>query len=71
MPTLDKDLVPSSWMTCSALDERQDLLTVQEVSAKELGLMTFAVAILMMLDWDAKRVNTNTAIVGSILNTFN
>ena len=71
MPTLDKDLVPSSWMTCSVLEQRQDLLTVQEVSAKELGLMTIAMATLMMLDWDAKRVNTNTAIVGNILNSFN
>ena len=50
MPTLDKVLALSSWMTYSALDERQDLLTVQRVSAKELRLMTSAVATLMMLD---------------------
>ena len=67
MPTLDKDLAPSSWMTCSALEERQELLTVQGAPVQELGMLTFAVATLMMLDWDAKRVNTNTASVDNVL----
>ena len=50
MPTLDKDLAPSSWMTCSALEERQGLLTVQGAPAQELGTLTFAGDIWMMLD---------------------
>ena len=59
MPTLGKGLVPSSWMTCSALEERQELSTVQGAPVQELVTLTFAVATLMMLDSDAKRVNTN------------
>ena len=50
MPTLDKDLVPSSWMICSALDERQGLSTVQGAQLQELVMLTSAGDILMMLD---------------------
>ena len=50
MPTLDKDLVPSSWMICSALDERQGLSTVQGAQLQELVMLTSAEDILMMLD---------------------
>ena len=50
MPTLDKVLVPSSWMTYSALDERQELSTVQGAPVQELGTLTSAGDILMMLD---------------------
>ena len=34
-------LVPSFWMTCYVLDQRQDSLTVQGLPVRELGLMTF------------------------------
>ena len=50
MPTLDKDLAPSFWMTYSALEERQDLSTAQEVLVQELVTLTPAGDILMMLD---------------------
>ena len=50
MPTLDKVLAPSFWMTYSALEERQELLTVQGVPVQELGTLTPAEDILMMLD---------------------
>ena len=50
MPTLDKVLAPSSWMTCSALEERQELLTAQGAPVQELGMLTSAGDILMMLD---------------------
>ena len=50
MPTLDKDLAPSSWMICSALQERQGLLTVQGAAVQELVTLISAGDILMMLD---------------------
>ena len=49
MPTLDKDLAPSSWMICSALDERQGSSIVQGVPVQELVTLTPAGDILMML----------------------
>ena len=49
MPTLDKDLVPFSWMICSALEVRQGLSTAQEVLVRELVMLTLAEDILMML----------------------
>ena len=56
MPTSDKDLGPSSWMICSALEGRQGLLTVQEAPLQELVMLTSAGDILMMLDCDVWRV---------------
>ena len=56
MRTLDKDLAPSSWMICSALEGRQGLLTVQEVPVQESGTLTSAGDILMMLDCDVWQV---------------
>ena len=50
MPTLGKGLVPSSWMTYSALEERQELSTVQGAPVQELVTLTSAEDILMMLD---------------------
>ena len=50
MPTLDKVLAPFFWMTCSALEERQELSTVQGAAAQELVTLTPAGDILMMLD---------------------
>ena len=50
MPTLDKVLVPSSWMTYSVRDERQELSTVEGAPVQELGMLTSAGDILMMLD---------------------
>ena len=50
MPTLDKDLAPSFWMTYSALEERQELSTVQGAPVQELGMLTSVGDILMMLD---------------------
>ena len=50
MPTLDKDLAPSSWMICSALEGRQGLSTVQGAQLQELVMLTSAEDILMMLD---------------------
>ena len=41
MPTLDKDLVPSSWMICSALDERQGLSTVPRSTTTGVGDVDF------------------------------
>ena len=50
MLTLDKVLAPSSWMTYSALEERQELSTVQGAPVQELGMLTSDGDILMMLD---------------------
>ena len=60
MPTLDKDLAPSFLMTCSAREERQGSLTVQGAPVQELGTLTPAGDILMMLDLNVWRVCTNT-----------
>ena len=59
MPTLDKVLAPSSWMTYSALEERQELSTVQGAPVQELGTLTSAEDILMMLDCDVWQVCSN------------
>ena len=56
MRTLDKDLVPSSWMICSALEGRQGLLTVQGAQLQELVMLTSAEDISMMLDCDVWQV---------------
>ena len=65
MPTLDKDLVPSSWMICSALDERQGLSTVQGAPVQELGMLISVGDIWMMLDCDVWRVRTKHDILST------
>ena len=56
MLTLDKVWAPSSWMTCFALEVKQELLTVQGILLQELGTLTPAGDILMMLDLNVWRV---------------
>ena len=65
MHTLDKDLAPSSWMICSALDERQGLSTVQGAPVQELVTLTPAGDIWMMLDCDVWRVRTKHDILST------
>ena len=65
MRTLDKDLAPSSWMICSALEGRQELSTVQEAPLQELVTLTPAGDIWMMLDFDVLRVCTVINTQGS------
>ena len=65
MRTLDKDLAPSSWMICSALEGRQGLSTVQGAPLQELVMLTPAGDILMMLDFDVLRVCTVINTQGS------
>ena len=71
MPTLDKGLAPSSWMTYFALEERQGLSTVQEVPVQELVTLTPAGDILMMLDFDVLRVHLNDVLTCTILDAYN
>ena len=65
MRTLDKDLVPSSWMICSVLEGRQELSTVQGAQLQELVMLTSAGDILMMLDCDVWRVRTKHDILST------
>ena len=65
MPTLDKDLVPSSWMICSALEGRQGLSTVQGAPVQELVILTPAGDIWMMLDCNVWRVRTKSDILST------
>ena len=53
MHTLARALVLSSWMTCSAQEEKQDLLTVQVV---EWATLTTAMDMLMMLEYNVNQV---------------
>jgi len=50
---LARALVLSSWMTCSAQEEKQDLLTVQVV---EWATLTTAMDMLMMLEYNVNQV---------------
>ena len=58
MLTLVVALAPSFLMACCVLGERQDLLTVQGLPVKELGLMTSVQeAMVKMLVWDVPHVS--------------
>ena len=54
MPPLARDLVPFFLMTCSVMELKQDLLTVQVM---ELAIQTTVLDMLMMLVWCVEKVS--------------